>query len=77
MRTDPVWQKVTQPPLPPLIESGNQGIIMAPFPEFNNAYLFTENFLSLNEYSSRHLTHIPLRDAGWRTMAATVRGAPH
>ncbi|GKQ95877.1 hypothetical protein [Aeromonas hydrophila] len=61
----------------PLIESGNQGIIMAPFPEFNNAYLFTENFLSLNEYSSRHLTHIPLRDAGWRAMAATVRGAPY
>ncbi|MCS3768541.1 hypothetical protein HNP12_002615 [Aeromonas hydrophila] len=61
----------------PLIESGNQGIIMAPFPEFNNAYLFTENFLSLNEYSSRHLTHISLRDAGWRAMAATVRGASH
>ncbi|MGU5846558.1 hypothetical protein [Aeromonas hydrophila] len=61
----------------PLIESGNQGIIMAPFPEFNNAYLFTENFLSLNEYSSRHLTHISLWDAGWRAMAATVRGAPH
>ncbi|CAJ1851848.1 hypothetical protein [Aeromonas hydrophila] len=59
----------------PLIESGNQGIIMAPFSEFNNAYLFTRNFLSLNEYSSRHLTHIPLRDAGWRAMAATVRGA--
>ncbi|MGL6605123.1 hypothetical protein [Aeromonas hydrophila] len=59
----------------PLIESGNQGIIMAPFPEFNNAYLFAENFLSLNEYGSRHLTHIPLRDAGWRAMAATVRGA--
>ena len=61
----------------PLIESGNKGITMAPFPEFNNAYLFTENFLSLNEYSSRHLTHIPLRDAGWRAMAATVRGAQH
>lgn len=61
----------------PLIESGNQGIIMTPFPEFNNAYIFIRNFLSLNEYSSRHLTHIPLRDAGWRAMAATVRGAPH
>ncbi|MBL0431770.1 hypothetical protein JD501_00785 [Aeromonas hydrophila] len=61
----------------PLIESGNQGITMAPFPEFNNAYLFTENFLSLNEYSSRHLTHIPLQDAGWRAMATRVRGAPH
>ncbi|EHA1065066.1 hypothetical protein [Aeromonas hydrophila] len=61
----------------PLIESGNKGITMAPFPEFNNAYLFTENFLSLNEYSSRHLTHIPLQDAGWRAMAARVRGAPH
>lgn len=61
----------------PLIESGNQGIIMTPFPEFNNAYLFTENFLSLNEYNSRHLTHILLRDAGWQAMAATVRGAPH
>ncbi|HDI1211398.1 TPA: hypothetical protein PKO72_000071 [Aeromonas hydrophila] len=61
----------------PLIESGNQGIIMTPFSEFNNAYLFTVNFLSLNEYSSRHLTHIPLRDAGWRAMAATVRGAPY
>ncbi|QJT14124.1 hypothetical protein E5E97_15110 [Aeromonas sp. 2692-1] len=61
----------------PLIESGNKGITMAPFPEFNNAYLFTGNFLSLNEYSSRHLTHIPLRDAGWRAMAARVCGAPH
>lgn len=61
----------------PLIESGNQGIIMTPFLDLNNAYLFTWNFLSLNEYSSRHLTHIPLRDAGWRAMAATVRGAPH
>ncbi|NLR34256.1 hypothetical protein [Aeromonas hydrophila] len=61
----------------PLIESGNKGIIMAPFPDLNNAYLFTWNFLSLNEYSSRHLTHIPLRDAGWRAMAARVRGAPH
>ena len=61
----------------PLIESGNQGIIMAPFPDLNNAYLFTENFLSLNEYSSRHLAHIPLQDAGWRAMAARVRGAPH
>ncbi len=44
----------------PLIESGNQGIIMTPFPDLNNAYLFTWNFLSLNEYGSRHLTHIPL-----------------
>ena len=61
----------------PLIESGNQGIIMTPFAELNNAYIFTWSFLSLNEYSSRHLTHIPLRDAGWRAMAATVRGAPH
>ena len=61
----------------PLIESGNQGIIMTPFPDLNNAYLFTENFLSLNEYSSRHLTHISLWDAGWRAMAATVRSAPH
>ncbi|CAJ1893265.1 hypothetical protein CKOHBEJN_02398 [Aeromonas hydrophila] len=59
----------------PLIESGNQGIIMTPFPDLNNAYLFTWDFLSLNEYRSRHLTHIPLRDAGWRAMAATVRGA--
>ncbi|WP_265343018.1 hypothetical protein [Aeromonas hydrophila] len=33
----------------PLIESGNQGIIMTPFLDLNNAYLFTENFLSLNE----------------------------
>ncbi|ANT68147.1 hypothetical protein [Aeromonas hydrophila] len=62
---------------PPLIESGNQGIIMAPFLEFNNAYVFIISFLSLNEYRSRHLTHIPLRDAGWRAMAATVRGTPH
>ncbi len=61
----------------PLIESGNKGIIMAPFHDLNNAYLFTWDFLSLNEYSSRHLMHIPLRDAGWRAMAATVPSAPH
>ncbi len=56
----------------PLIESGNQGIIMTPFPEFNNAYIFIINFLSLNEYSSRHLTHIPLPDMGWRATEPTV-----
>ncbi|HDZ8967089.1 TPA: hypothetical protein RUX96_004056 [Aeromonas dhakensis] len=61
----------------PLIESGNHGIIMTPFPEFINAYIFIMNFLSLNEYSSRHLMHISLPDAGWRAMAAMVRGAPH
>ncbi len=33
----------------PLIESGNQGSIMTPFSEFNNAYVFIINFLSLNE----------------------------
>lgn len=44
----------------PLIESANKGIIMAPFPEFNNAYLFKINFLPLNKYGSRHLTHISL-----------------